>query len=110
MPCSYYKDEMQRAALEKLNQKRKWYQQQMETERLANKNLASKGRPLQVGTGGACGSLGHVLGVLQFSITEFSDRPPSLGVPGADVQLPACSGQPGCMVVACMYRVPVMWP
>uniref|UniRef100_A0A383VX61 Uncharacterized protein n=1 Tax=Tetradesmus obliquus TaxID=3088 RepID=A0A383VX61_TETOB len=37
---SYFKDEMQRAALEKLNQKRKWYQQQLEAERMMSKSIA----------------------------------------------------------------------
>jgi hypothetical protein len=80
MPCSYYKDEMQRAALEKLNQKRKWYQQQMETERLANKNLASKGRPLQVGHGGSvcqCRASASCVVVHSISTRELSAGPVS---------------------------------
>lgn len=40
MFCSYFKDEMQRAALEKLNQKRKWYQQQLEAERMMSRSIA----------------------------------------------------------------------
>jgi hypothetical protein len=48
--CSYFKDEMQRAALEKLNQKRKWYQQQLEAERMMSKSIA---KSKQVGRNGA---------------------------------------------------------
>lgn len=39
-PSCYFKDEMQRAALEKLNQKRKWYQQQLEAERMMARSMA----------------------------------------------------------------------
>lgn len=45
--CTYFKDEVQRAALEKLNQKRKWYQQQLENERLMSKGSIPKPRPAQ---------------------------------------------------------------
>jgi hypothetical protein len=39
--CScYFKDEVQRQALEKLNQKRKWYQQQLEAERMVARSMA----------------------------------------------------------------------
>jgi hypothetical protein len=41
---------MQRAALEKLNQKRKWYQQQLEAERMMSKSIA---KSKQVGRNGA---------------------------------------------------------
>lgn len=37
---SYFKDEMQRAALDKLNQKRKWYQQQLEAERMMARSMS----------------------------------------------------------------------
>ncbi|KAF6253243.1 hypothetical protein COO60DRAFT_1548183 [Scenedesmus sp. NREL 46B-D3] len=47
---SYFKDEMQRAALEKLNQKRKWYQQQLEAERMMSRSIA---KSKQVGRNGA---------------------------------------------------------
>lgn len=36
----YFKDEMQRAALDKLNQKRQWYQQQLEAERMMARSMA----------------------------------------------------------------------
>lgn len=36
----YFKDEVQRQALEKLNQKRKWYQQQLEAERMMARSMA----------------------------------------------------------------------
>jgi hypothetical protein len=36
----YFKDEVQRAALDKLNQKRKWYQQQLEAERMVARSMA----------------------------------------------------------------------
>jgi hypothetical protein len=36
----YFKDEMQRAALDKLNQKRKWYQQQLEAERMMARSMS----------------------------------------------------------------------
>ncbi len=39
-PYSYFKDEVQRAALDKLNQKRKWYQQQLEAERMLARSMA----------------------------------------------------------------------
>jgi hypothetical protein len=47
----YFKDEVQRAALQKLNQKRQWYQQQLESERLKSKGSVPKHVPGQVGTG-----------------------------------------------------------
>eukprot|EP00775_Hariotina_reticulata_P011982 gene11982-12126_t len=37
---SYFKDDVQRQALEKLNQKRKWYQQQLEAERMMARSMA----------------------------------------------------------------------
>lgn len=45
LPCllshsCYFKDEVQRQALEKLNQKRKWYQQQLEAERMMARSMA----------------------------------------------------------------------
>lgn len=41
IPAScYFKDEMQRAALDKLNQKRQWYQQQLEAERMMARSMA----------------------------------------------------------------------
>lgn len=36
----YFKDEVQRQALDKLNQKRKWYQQQLEAERMMARSMA----------------------------------------------------------------------
>lgn len=39
-PSCYFKDEVQRQALEKLNQKRKWYQQQLEAERMMARSMA----------------------------------------------------------------------
>ncbi|KAF8058827.1 hypothetical protein HT031_005395 [Scenedesmus sp. PABB004] len=38
--ASYFKDEMQRAALQKLNRKRAFYQQQVETERMMARSMA----------------------------------------------------------------------
>lgn len=41
IPAScYFKDEVQRQALDKLNQKRKWYQQQLEAERMMARSMA----------------------------------------------------------------------